>query len=177
MRKLKVYIAMSLDGFIAREDDDISWLHAVDRPGEDYGYASFTSQIDTYIVGRKTYDVVVKMTGGQFPPAQQFETYVITSQDLPDQNGVKFYKGHPAGLAAELLSKEGKDIYCDGGGHVIQQLLQNNLVDELTISVIPVLLGRGKRLFLGDTPEISLENISAKRYDSGLVQIKYIKKI
>jgi dihydrofolate reductase len=80
-RKVILYICMSLDGFIATEDDDISWLSLVEKEGEDYGYTEFVKSIDTYIVGRKTYDKVLQLTGGVFPQAEEFECYVITWEE------------------------------------------------------------------------------------------------
>ena len=69
-RKLILYISMSLDGFIATEDDDLSWLSIVEKDGEDYGYKNFNETVDTYIVGRITYDNILKLTGGVFPQAK-----------------------------------------------------------------------------------------------------------
>ena len=167
---------MSLDGFIAKEDDDISWLSAVELPGEDYGYAAFTAEIDTYLIGRKTYDVIKKMSGGSFPSAEKYSCYVITRQNLEAENGVTFYSGNLKDLILELRATPGKDIYCDGGGQIVQMLFKENLIDEIIISVIPILLGNGVRLFLGDTPELALTCVSSAKFDSGLVQLKYIKK-
>ena len=101
-RKLILYISMSLDGFIATEDDDLSWLSVVEKEGEDYGYNKHKAHCDTYIVGRSTYDVVLKLTGGIFPQADQFDCYVITRQQRESENGVTFYNGNIEDLIAEL---------------------------------------------------------------------------
>ena len=77
-RKVILYISMSLDGYIATADDDLSWLSIVEAEGEDYGYADFNATVDTYIVGRKTYEKVLSLTGGEFPQAGQLDCYVIT---------------------------------------------------------------------------------------------------
>lgn len=167
---------MSLDGFLAGENDDISWLEMVNMEGEDYGYFDFIKTVDTYIVGRKTYEVVTKLLNGKFPQADQFKCYVITTKDLPEENGVEFYNGDVKMLIDKIQSEEGKDIYCDGGGKVVQLLLQQGLIDELIISVIPIILGKGKRLFLGDTPSFKLKALPTKHYDSGLIQLRYEKK-
>ncbi len=175
-RKLVLYISMSLDGFIATEDDDLSWLSAVEKEGEDYGYISFMETVDTYIVGRKTYDVVMKLTGGVFPQAEMFNCYVLTREKREPENGVTFYNGDIETLISNLKATEGKNIYCDGGGQIVQLLMEKDLIDEYIISVIPVILGNGKRLFLGNTPFINLKALPPQAYDSGLIQLRYQKQ-
>ena len=164
---------MSLDGFIATKEDDLSWLSTVQVEGEDYGYEAFNETVDTYIVGRRTYEIVLSLTGGVFPPAEKHQCYVITKQELAAENGVTFYNGSIEDLVNELKAEEGKNIYCDGGAQIVQLLLKKNLIDEFIISVIPILLGDGKRLFLGDSPLAKLKLIESKQYDSGLVQLRY----
>lgn len=175
-RKLILYISMSLDGFIATKKDDLSWLSIVEKKGEDYGYNKFTKDVDTYIVGRSTYDVVRKLTGGAFPQAQQYACYVITRQNRGNVNGVTFYNGNLEDLISELKKKEGKNIYCDGGGQIVKMLMEKNLIDEYIVSIIPIILGDGKRLFLGGTDRINLKARPVKYYDTGLVQLHYIKE-
>lgn len=174
-RKLILFISMSLDGFLATKDDELSWLSVVEQHGEDYGYEALNESVDTYLVGRKTYEVILKLTGGIFPQADRHTCYVITRQQRPPENGVIFYNGELAELVARLKSEKGKNIYCDGGGQVVQLLMQQNLIDEYIISVIPVLLGEGKRLFLGQSPMIKLKALPSKNYASGLVQLHYLK--
>lgn len=174
-RKVFLYIGMSLDGFIARQDDDISWLSIADKEGEDYGYAAFTADIDTYIVGRKTYDVVMKLTGS-FPQAEQFDCYVLTRTPRETEGKVKFYSGDLVELISDLRSKPGKHIYCDGGAEIVQLFMKNKLIDEYIITILPIILGDGKRLFKGEVPEIPLKLISVKSFDTGLVQHRYVVK-
>lgn len=172
-RKLVLYISMSLDGFIATKEDDLSWLSTVQVEGEDYGYEAFNETVDTYIVGRRTYEVVLGLTGGVFPAAEKHQCYVITKQERADENGVTFYNSSIEDLVNDLMAQEGKNIYCDGGAQIVQLLLQKNLIDEFIISVIPILLGDGKRLFLGDSPLTKLKLLESKQYESGLVQLRY----
>ena len=174
-RKLILYISMSLDGFIATEDDDLSWLSIVEKNGEDYGYKSFTETVDTYIVGRITYETIRKLTGGVFPQAEKFNCYVITRQEKEAEEGVTFYNGNIETLIKKLKSVEGKNIYCDGGGQIVKLLMERNLIDEFIVSVIPVILGSGKRLFIGNTPFTKLKTLQAKSYKTGLVQLHYKK--
>ncbi|MEM9526542.1 MAG: dihydrofolate reductase family protein [Bacteroidota bacterium] len=174
-RKLILYISMSLDGYLATKEDGLEWLSVVEQAGEDYGYAAFTGSVDTYLVGRKTYDVVLGLTGGKFPQAEQFDCYVITRKERPSENGVTFYNGDLAALINKLKRQEGGDIYCDGGGQIVQLLLGKNLIDEYIISVIPTILGDGKRLFIGGVDPIKLSLTSSKQFSSGLVQLRYRK--
>ena len=176
MRKISLFIAMSLDGYIAKPNDDLSFLKLVEKEGEDYGYAEFTSQIDTIIVGRKTYDYVVREIGASHYDNGQRDVYVITKTERPQVGRTIFYTGDLTELVDRLKSENGKNIYCDGGAEVINELLRHDLVDELIISVIPVLLGNGTRLFKDGRPEQTLEFITAKTFDTGLTQLHYKRK-
>lgn len=169
-RKLILYIAMSLDGYIAKPNDDLGFLSVVDKEGEDYGYADFVSSVDTVIIGRKTYDWVAKQF--DFPHAEK-RTYVITRTQRPNLGNLEFYTGSLTELVLKLKAEIGKSIYCDGGAEIVNDLLKNNLIDEFIISVIPILVGSGKKLFNDGRPEQMLHLVSAKAYDSGLVQLHY----
>lgn len=165
---------MSLDGYIATIDDDISFLSAVEQQGEDYGYIQFSASIDTYIVGRKTYDIVQKLIG-HFPQAKQYECYVITKQQMESKDGITFYNGDIEELIHHLQNQPGKNIYCDGGGEIVKLLMEKNLIDDYIISIIPTILGEGKRLFIGGTPPIGIKALPPTYYSSGLVQLHYQK--
>jgi dihydrofolate reductase len=167
---------MSLDGYIATQDDDLSWLSIAEKEGEDYGYSAFNQTIDTYIVGRKTYDIVLKLTGGEFPQGKQHQCYVITRTPKAPENGVTFYTEDLSQLIHQLKQESGKNIYCDGGAEIVRLLMKENLIDEYIISVMPILLGDGKRLFKGGTPPTHIELLSSKNFDTGVVQLHYKKK-
>ncbi len=173
MRKISLFIAMSLDGYIAKPDDDLSFLKLVEKEGEDYGYARFTNTIDTLIIGRRTYDYVLKEIGPYHYDNGERDVYVITRNPRPDTGRTIFYTGNLSDLVKRLKSENGKNIYCDGGAEVINELLRHSLVDEFVISVIPVLLGGGIRLFQDGIPEQTLEFVMAKTYDTGLMQLHY----
>jgi dihydrofolate reductase len=175
-RKVVLYISMSLDGFITTNDDDLSWLSLVAQEGEDYGYGLMQKRCDTYIVGRKTYEVVLSLTGGEFPQAEMYKCFVITRQERANEKGIQFYNGSIKNLISDLKGKEGKDIYCDGGGQIVELLMDENLIDEYIISVIPTILGDGKRLFNGGVKAIDIDLKSSQQYESGLVQLLYTKK-
>lgn len=176
MRKISLFIAISLDGYIAKPNNDLSFLKIVEKEGEDYGYAKFTSAIDTLIVGRKTYDYVLKEIGSSHYDNGERDIYVITRTPKPNKGRVTFYTGDIAELVKKLKSENGKDIYCDGGAEVINELLKLDLIDEYIISIIPILLGNGTRLFKDGRPEQLLELLSSKSFDTGLMQLHYKRK-
>ena len=176
MRKLSLFIATSLDGYIAKKDDDLSFLKLVEKEGEDYGYKDFTNTIDTLIIGRKTYDYVLREIGSSFYDNGKRDVYVITGTPRPGVGRTTFFTGNLPDLVERLKSEHGKNIYCDGGAEVINELLKNDLIDEFIISVVPVLLGDGKRLFQDGRPEQLLELIKVKSFDTGLTQLHYVRK-
>lgn len=173
MRKLSLFIATSLDGYIAKPNDDLSFLKLIEKEGEDYGYAKFTATIDTIIVGRKTYDYVLKEIGASHYDNGERDVYVITRTERPSVGRTRFYTGSVTELMQKLKSERGKNIYCDGGAEIINEFLKNDLVDELIISVIPILVGNGTRLFQDGRPEQVLEFVNAKTFDTGLLQLHY----
>lgn len=176
MRKLALFIAASLDGYIAGESDDLSFLKRVEKEGEDYGYAAFTADVDTIVIGRRTYDWVVREIGPAHYDNGQRDVYVITGRKKEPTGKTTFYNGNPAELVRRLKNEKGKTIYCDGGAELINALLKEDLVDEMTISVVPVLLGNGIRLFKDGRPEQVLELVRSNTFDTGLVQLNYRRK-
>lgn len=176
MRTLTIYIATSLDGYIAKPNDDLSFLKLVEKEGEDYGYAEFTATIDTIILGRKTYDWVLKEIGSSHYDNGDRNVYVITRTEKPNVGKTTFYTGDLTELVQQLKSQNGKNIYCDGGAEIINELLKKDLIDEMIISVIPVLLGSGTRLFKDGRPEQQLELVNAKTFETGLLQMYYKRK-
>jgi dihydrofolate reductase len=170
-RKLIVYIACSLDGFIAGPGDDLSFLKMVEKTGEDYGYKAFMDGIDTVIMGRRTYDWVMKEVSEYLDKSRNI--FILSSVEKPPVNNVQFYNGEPAELLGSLRSKEGKDIFIDGGAMAIDYFRERGLIDEWIISIIPVLLGGGVRLFKEGHPQQQLTFISAKHFETGLVQLHY----
>jgi len=169
MVRTSVYIAISMDGFIAREDGGIDWLALVERPGEDHGYAGFFAQIDALVMGRKTYD-----TASGFPswPYAGKRVVVLTHRAIASREGVETFAGDPRELLAKLERQGVKRAYVDGGD-VIRQLIAADLVDDLILSVIPILLGAGIRLFGNGEKLWTLE--SSRAFPSGLVQLGYLR--
>lgn len=176
MRTVSLFIATSLDGYIAKPNDDLSFLKLVEKEGEDYGYAKFTSTIDTIILGRKTFDWVAREIGTSHYDNGERDVYVITRTERASVGKIKFYTGSLAELVRQLKSESGKNVYCDGGAEIINELLKNDLIDEFIISVIPVLVGNGTRLFKDGRPEQQLELLAIKTFDTGLTQLHYKRK-
>lgn len=171
MREVVLYIACSLDGYIAKPNDDLSFLDVVQREGEDYGYAAFKDSIDTVILGKRTYDWVLANMHEFHHPDK--EAFVITRQKLQPKGNVIFYNGDVKDLVIQLKQKEGKDIFCDGGAQIANLLLKNGLIDKVILSIIPVLLGNGTKLFELGIPESKLRLLNSISYESGLVQLSY----
>ncbi|MCX6180652.1 MAG: dihydrofolate reductase family protein [Bacteroidetes bacterium] len=170
-RKVILYISMSLDGYIATKDNSLDFLSMVEQEGEDYGYNAFVKSVDAVIIGRKTYEKVIAM-GYEYPHTEK-DVYILTRTATPSIGNFKFYTDDLSQLVAHLKSQQGKNIYCDGGAEIANELMKNNLVDEFIISVIPILLGDGIKLFNDGRPELKLELLSTKQFDKGLAQLHY----
>lgn len=170
-RKVILYIAASLDGYIAKPGDDLGFLDLVQKEGEDYGYQEFMAGVDTVIMGRKTYDWVMK----QFDtfPHEGKKWYMITRTARPPEENVVFYTGDLIELIHWLKQEEGKNIFCIGGAEIVHALMKEKLIDEFIISFIPVFVGNGIMLFKDGRPEQGLELVSVKRFDTGLLQVHY----
>ena len=161
---------MSLDGYIAKSNDDLGFLSIVEQEGEDYGYSDFVSTVDTVIIGRKTYEWVTRQF--DFPHTDK-NTYVITRTPRPNIGKTFFYTDDLTELVLTLKQQKGKTIFCDGGAEIVNELLRSTLIDEFIISVIPVLVGSGTKLFNDGRPEQKLQLIKVTKFDAGLVQLHY----
>ncbi|MGD6994179.1 dihydrofolate reductase family protein [Sutcliffiella horikoshii] len=171
-RNVIVYIAQSVDGFIAKKDDDISWLSMVDAPGEDYGYMEFVESVDTVIMGRRTYEKVLSF-GVEFPHKER-KTYVLSNSKKGSDDYVEYYSGDVKELITYIRANSGKNIFVDGGAEVIKEFVKQDLIDEYVISTIPILIGNGVRLFKETEQEKKLELVASNSFPSGLVQNRYI---
>jgi dihydrofolate reductase len=173
-RNVVLFIAMSLDGYIAEENGDISFLSLVNTPQEDYGYNNFLATIDTVILGRKTYDKVLTLVDKI--PYKDKRCIVLSRSNHEKDNTMEYYNGDVDKLIERLREKEGKDIFVDGGSEVVQEFLKKKIIDIFCISIIPVLLGKGISLFGSSSPPQNLQLLSCKSYNSGLVQLWYETK-
>jgi dihydrofolate reductase len=171
MRKVILYIAMSLDGYIAKHDGDISFLFSVEKEGEDYGYARFMEHIDTVVLGHKTYQKVLSM--GYEAPYGERDVYIYTRTPRPDKGKMQFFVGNLPDLIGKLKAGAGKDIFIDGGADTVHELLKHRLIDECYVSIIPVLLGEGITLFQEGRTEQKLQLLTSQAFEKGLVQLHY----
>jgi dihydrofolate reductase len=169
-----VYIATSLDGFIAREDGAIDWLcESSDQPGEDDGYQAFFDSVDALVMGRNTYDLV---RGFDAWPYGTKPVIVLTSRplDIPDElrDRISTLSGAPTEIARRLSERGLKHVYVDGG-KTIQGFLTAGLIQRMTITRVPVLIGTGIPLFGAVPHDIELRHVETRTYDNGLVQSTY----
>lgn len=169
-----VFIATSLDGFIARPDGDIDWLLQRDDPSEDHGYLEFIRDKDVVLMGRGSYEKVVS-----FDPWPYDRPVVVLSQTLAGSpipetlaGRVRFRAWQPR-EALQALAAEGiRRVYVDGG-QVVQSFLREGLIDEMVVTTVPVLIGSGRPLF-GPLPrDIDWTLVTSRSFGSGLVQSRY----
>lgn len=163
-----LFIATSLDGYIAGPDDDVSWQFT----DADYGFDEFYNTIDTLIMGRGTYSVLQRM--GRWPYHDKRTMVVTRSAKLEITTpNTAYFNGSLTDLE-NLLKEQGvKRSWLVGGGELVASYLNEHLVEEVVVSVHPMLLGKGVPLFPTSIPSVKLELIAAESYDSGLVQLKY----
>jgi dihydrofolate reductase len=177
--KVSVYIATSLDGFIARKDGALDWLdkaNATVPPGQDLGFSAFIDSVDTLVMGRKTYEQVLSF--GEWPYGKT--PVVVLSRNLisfpPNLPDTVTHSSEPPPDLLERLAAEGAEhVYVDGGT-TIQRFVARGLVDEITVTVIPVLIGDGIPLFGPIEQDISLAHVRTTAYDFGFVQTTYSVK-
>ena len=169
--KVSVYIAVSADGYIARKNGEIDWLPGGEG-GEDYGYAEFMSGIDHVVMGRNTFEKVLTFGGWHY----EKKVIVLTSRKLtlaPElTDKAEALHLSPLELVHELERRGSRHIYLDGGV-TIQNFLREGLVDEMTITTIPILIGEGLPLFGSLEKDIKLELLVSRSFRNGLVQNKY----
>ena len=177
MAKVSVFIGTSLDGYIAREDGDISWLDAANMkvtPGEDFGFNSFLESVDLIIMGRKTFEQVITFDRWQYKDSKMI---VLTSKNMQIPERLKktvtiSNTSSPEQLIRELSDQSINHIYADGG-IVIQDFLSAGLVDEITVTIVPILIGKGKSFSRLLPKDLFLQHLKTTVYDFGFVQNKY----
>lgn len=174
--KCSVYIAASVDGFIARPDGEIDWLHlpeyAAPEAG-DYGYQAFIDEIDALVMGRASFEKVLSFAEW---PYGEMTVVVLSSKELavPEllQDRIIVERGAPEEILKRLEARGLERLYIDGGV-TIQRFLAAGLIDEMIITRIPVLLGEGLPLFSANGRELGLEHLATESYSNGFVQSHY----
>jgi dihydrofolate reductase len=169
--KASVFIATSLDGFIARADGGIDWLPTTGV--EEHGYDAFIATVDALVIGRKTYETVL---GFDSWPYSEKPVFVLSTRPLapaPPGAVVERMSGAPAEIVSQLAARRVGHVYVDGG-ITIQRFLQAGLIQRLIITRVPVLIGSGIPLFGPLQRDIVLKHVGTRQYASGLVQSEYM---
>lgn len=167
-RKIVLYIATSLDGYIARKDGSVDWLPPLDD--QDYGYSEFLATVDTVVMGRTTYEQLPELGGY---PYEGKKGYVFSTARKGRDANVEFVSGPAKEFAERLRSENGSDIWLVGGAELVDSFLSAGLIDRYIISVVPVILGEGIPLFFPDGRERILRLVGSRSFPSGLVQSTY----
>jgi dihydrofolate reductase len=173
--KASVFIATSLDGFIARSNGDLDWLTGAQSASteQDYGYQEFMDTVDTIVLGRNTFELV--LTFDTWPYSGK-NVVVISSKPraVPPHlvDSVEWLSLPPQDLVERLASQGATHLYVDGG-KTIQGFLRAGLIDELTITLVPILIGTGVPLFGSLDHDVKLTHIATRQFESGFVQSKY----
>jgi len=173
--RCSVFIATSLDGFIARKNGAIDWLTRPEDaiPGEDYGYQVFFDSIDTLVVGRNTYELALTFDAWPYAGKRVVVLSIGSPKILPSLAGqMEIMSGAPAEIVQRLAETGAQHVYVDGG-NTIQRFLRAGLVQELTITRIPILLGDGIPLFGALGRDIKLQHVETKVYPNSFVQSRY----
>lgn len=171
-----VYIATSIDGYIAKSDGGIDWLNEIPNPdNSDYGFFDFMKRMDGILMGRSTYEIVMDYEKWFYTKP----VFVLSNSwnELPGKwaHKAQLVKGDPS-EAVKILNQQGiNNIYVDGG-KTIQSLLAADMIDEMIITLIPIVLGSGIPLFTPNLPELKLEHVGTETYYGGLVKNSYIRK-
>ena len=169
--KASVFIATSLDGFIARANGDLDWLPA--GGGEPHGYDEFIASVDALVIGRKTFETVLAFDTWPYGQKPVFVLSTRTLAPAPLGAVVESMSGQPADIVSQLEARGIRHVYVDGG-ITIQRFLQAGLIQRLIITRVPVLLGTGIPLFGPLAGDIFLRHVGTRQYASGLVQSEYV---
>lgn len=172
MKKIKLYIATSIDGFIARPDGNLDWLMKYPINFEtNYGYDSFYESIDTVVMGGRTYHSILAMDVKW--PYQDKNNFIVTRHPVEAQDNIKYITSNIVEEISHLREETGKDIWLVGGGELVSILLNAKLIDEMIITTIPVVLGNGVPLFPNIIKESDWNAIDNNLYGKGVTQITY----
>ncbi|MBV7515097.1 MULTISPECIES: dihydrofolate reductase family protein [unclassified Pseudomonas] len=169
-----VFIAISLDGFIARQDGDIEWLLQRDDPTEDHGYAAFIADIDMIVMGRGSYEKVLTLDTWPYDRPVLVLSEQLADTPVPEalQDKVRFCNLSPKDTIEKLAGQNVRRVYVDGG-RLVQSFLREGLIADIVITTVPVLIGSGRPLFGALIKDIDLRLVSSRSFPSGLVQSTY----
>lgn len=172
-RKIILYVAVSLDGYIADRKGSAEPLTGkdLDHSG-DYGYEEFLSGIDTVVMGKNTYQqITTELSPGEWPYGN-LKSYIFTHQEMDDKRGIAFIQRKPEKFLLELKNKPGKDIWICGGSDLANQLMDAGVIDEYHLHIMPVVLGGGIPLFNRPHPDLKLCIKNIKEVN-GVIDVTY----
>lgn len=172
-----VYIASSIDGYIAKIDGDIDWLFDQPNPDEsDYGYSEFIKNIDALVMGRNSFEKVSSF--GSWPYEKKVFVLSSSLKEVPEEleGKIEILSGSPVEIVETINAAGYNNLYIDGG-ITIQRFLQHGLIDEMIITRLPILLGDGIPLFGGLAEPSKFMHLETKVYDDALVMTRYGKSI
>ena len=172
-RKVVLYIATSLDGYIATENDSLEWLFKTAGEG-DNGYSEFIKTVDTIILGRRTYDWIINNESGKFPYQNQ-KCYVFSNSMSEKNKNVEFINEDTSDFLSKIKESGGKNIWIVGGGELLHHFIKEKLIDDYIITVAPILIGKGIPLFKKINVEVDLELKSIRRFNQ-FVELHYKAK-
>jgi dihydrofolate reductase len=175
MRKIRLFIATSIDGYIAKPDGNLDWLTSQPQPKEgDYGYMELIGSVDTIIMGRSTYDHLLGYGEDWFYP--EHDTLVFSRNPEFQPRTPRTFAIHASNAQTEidaLRAKEGKDIWLVGGGELVAKFLHEGWIDEMLITIVPVVLGDGIRLFPSAIAGSDWRLEDVERFETGLLNLRY----
>lgn len=169
-----VFIATSLDGYISRKDGDIDWLLSRGDQTEDHGYNNFIEVMDGIVMGRGTYEKVISFETWPYTKPVVVLSQSLSQSSLPENlwGKVRFMNLSPRDVMSFLAGEGWNKVYVDGG-QVIQSFIRDNLIEDIVITVVPVLIGSGRTLFGSLKGDLSLNHLKTTSFPSGLVQLTY----
>ena len=172
VRKLKLYIASTLDGYIAGPNGEIEWLESAGSD-LDYGYKEFYGSVDTTLMGNSTYKLT--LTVPEFPYSDKTNYVFTRGTPQPDTSNVRFVSGDIAAFVRSLKQKSGKDIWLVGGGQINTVMLNEDLIDEMILTIFPFVLGEGIPLFAPGAKRSSFKTVDCETYETGLIQWRLVR--
>lgn len=176
MRKITLFIAMSLDGYIADKQGKVDWLEGQGENADGVdSYSAFIKEVDTVIMGWNTYHQIVTELSPDEWVYHGLTAYVITHRKQNSSEEIRFTAEDPITLVKKLKSEKGKDIWICGGADVISQLVKKDMIDCYYITVIPTILGSGIRLFENSEKEIKLRLLKSQSYN-GMTDLVYVRR-
>ena len=174
MTTCHVFIATSLDGFVARTDYGLDWLNRFNTSDEDHGYEEFVAGVNGLVMGRGSYETVLSFDDWPYRKPVVVMSKSLAEVDIPAEleGKVRLTRLEPSELMRELDDEGWRRAYVDGG-RLVQSFLREGLIADLTITTVPVLIGSGIRLFGELTEDVRLELVRSQAFGSGLVQSHY----